>query len=334
MTTPQSVDAKARTFTEEDLYRLSSRAISEKNGTLAYQALDKLEHTSRSPELRSLASHLKDPLHKLLPPKPALPQVPDDIPSGLDVVNNKVLLDDVILPDSVKVLINEFIEEQNYFEQYAKAGIAPKRTMLLCGPPGNGKTEVAKAIATVRQLPMYIANYPDIKTGSAGATGKIVEGIFNYAATHECILFLDEIDAGAKKRGSTASDEADSLVSAMLVQLDKLPKNVICLAATNLPDDLDPAIWRRFSNRIEIANPTADLQLIYLRQRFEKFNISVATDLEIVITRLDAQNLSELNEFVTDLRRRMIREGTQKSIAELLELEIVNWPYRRRVQTD
>jgi len=176
--------------------------------------------------------------------------------------------------EHVKEEIKEAVElplrEPQIFE---KIGIRPIKGILLVGPPGTGKTLLAKAVATERESNFISVKGPEVLSKFVGESEKTVRELFRKARmAAPCIIFIDEIDALARSRGSDHMDSgvSERVVDTLLTEMDGLQdlKNVVVLAATNRPEDIDPALLRpgRFDKIIEILMPDAPA-------RFEIFKV-------------------------------------------------------------
>lgn len=254
----------------------------------------------------------------------------DDIPIGLNWVKTTVEMKHIVLPDIVKSVIEDFIEEQEHNEKYISNGLSPRNKCMLMGPPGNGKTALAKAIANRMKCPFYFVRYDDLISQRPGETSKRLFAIFEFVKTHRCILFFDEMDAIGKERSDdNEAGEMKRVVSTLLVQLDDVPPHVIVLGATNHPQMLDKAVWRRFHIRINLPNPETDEFEIYLRQTYKRYGFEPETGLRILALRLEAENFAEVEVFVEDCVRSWIKQDKQCSIDDAINVSIENWPKTR-----
>ena len=128
-------------------------------------------------------------------------------------------------------------------------GLQPRHRVLLAGPPGNGKTALAEAIAEALALPFLIVRYEALIGSFLGETAQRLAQLFAFARTLPCVLFFDEFDVVGKERGDAhETGEIKRVVSNLLLQIDALPSHVIAVAATNHSELLDSAVWRRFQN--------------------------------------------------------------------------------------
>lgn len=179
-------------------------------------------------------------------------------------------LDHLVFPDYVKKLCEELIAEQNRAELLQSYGLEPRNKILLIGPPGNGKTSLAEAIAESLMLPLLTVRYESIIGSYLGETATRLSKLIEYAKTRQCVLFFDEFETLGKERGDIhETGEIKRVVSSLLMHIDSLPSYVIVIAATNHEALLDKAAWRRFQIRLEIPKPTRS-NLEYFFTMFEK----------------------------------------------------------------
>lgn len=165
-------------------------------------------------------------------------------------------LEELELAPGPRRLIAEVIGEQKRFGLLRRYGIEPDNRLLLSGPPGNGKTSVAEAIASELMLPFYVIRYEGVVSSSLGETAARLDNAFEFARTRRCVLFFDELDTIAKERSDEhETGEIKRAVSTLLHQIDRLPLHVFLVGATSHSELLDRAVWRRFQIRAELEPP-------------------------------------------------------------------------------
>lgn len=256
----------------------------------------------------------------------------DDIPVGLSLLKTNVSMDHVILPEHVKKILYDFLNEQKNNKKYLDAGLDPRNKALLFGPPGNGKTQVTKALANYMGCPLYFVRYDALISQKPGETSKRLRAVFDFAKTHRCILFFDEIDAIGKERDDpNETGEMKRVVSMLLVQLDDVPPHVMVLGATNHAKMLDRAILRRFHIRVVLPQPSADEFERYLHMAYAKFghfpyrNVTHRNEMRILGIRLQPENFADTEVFVEDCHRTWIRHDKEITIEEAIKESIANW---------
>jgi SpoVK/Ycf46/Vps4 family AAA+-type ATPase len=259
-------------------------------------------------------------------------QSEDDIPVGLSLLKTNVSMDHVILPEHVKKILYDFLNEQKNNKKYLDAGLDPRNKALLFGPPGNGKTQVTKALANYMGCPLYMVRYDALISQKPGETSKRLRAVFDFAKTHRCILFFDEIDAIGKERDDpNETGEMKRVVSMLLVQLDDVPPHVMVLGATNHAKMLDRAILRRFHIRVVLPQPSADEFEKYLHMAYAKFGhypyttVTHRNEMRILGIRLQPENFADTEVFVEDCHRTWIRHDKGITIEAAITEAIANW---------
>ena len=139
------------------------------------------------------------------------------------------------------------------------------------GPPGNGKTSLAEAIAEALAVPFFVVRYEAMIGSFLGETAARLKRVFDYARTTPCVLFFDEFDAVGKERGDVhETGEIKRVVTSLLMQVDDLPSYTVVVAATNHAELLDRAAWRRFQVRL-LLNPTDAARARRLYRTFRRY---------------------------------------------------------------
>jgi SpoVK/Ycf46/Vps4 family AAA+-type ATPase len=164
----------------------------------------------------------------------------------------------VWMPQVAKGLAS-IVSEHNRSAELIRAGLAPTRTALFTGAPGLGKTLAAKWLAGTLGLPLMTLDLSAVISSYLGRTGSNVRYVLDYAKGVRCVLLLDEIDSIAKRRDDTDEiGELKRLVTVLLQEIDDWPVGSLLVAATNHPDLLDPAVWRRFEMHVNFPAPDAE----------------------------------------------------------------------------
>lgn len=155
--------------------------------------------------------------------------------------------------------IEHFISMNNHKNALRSAGLDINSSLLLYGPPGCGKTTIAKHISKTLNLPLVVARLDSLVSSLLGNTSKNIRKVFEFASSQPCILFLDEFDAIAKARDDQHElGELKRVINSLLQNIDLFTQDHILIAATNHDELLDKAIWRRFNNVIEIGLPSKE----------------------------------------------------------------------------
>ena len=226
-------------------------------------------------------------------------------------------------------VIEELVEEQQRGDLLRSYGIEPRNRLLLSGPPGNGKTSVAEAIASELLLPFYVVRYEGVVSSFLGETAARLDNAFEFARTRRCVLFFDELDTIAKERSDEhETGEIKRVVSTLLLQIDRLPAHVILVAATNHGELLDRAAWRRFQMRVELGPPSRAQATRFLEGLAARFGGDLGFAPRTLADKLAGASFAELEEFALDVRRRAILELPDGNLRRIVQERLEH----RRVQ--
>ena len=187
--------------------------------------------------------------------------LPVDVDSRLQLlrVENPQLEHEPILSKIIETALGQIISERKDMHSLLKAGLHPTKSILFTGPPGVGKTMAARWIASRLGRPLLILDLTAVMSSFLGKTGNNVRYVLDYAKSIECVLLLDEFDSIAKRRDDNAEiGELKRLVTVLLQEVDDWPSSGLLIAATNHPDLLDPAAWRRFELILDFQMPEPD----------------------------------------------------------------------------
>lgn len=216
----------------------------------------------------------------------ALRMLPLDSDSKLQIV--EVIPEDstrtnIILSENVGRKLREFIELVNHCDELEQAGVNISKSMLLYGSPGCGKTSIAHFVSEKTNLPLVVARLDGIVSSLLGSTAKNLRKIFSYASSMPCILFLDEFDAIAKARDDNHElGELKRVINSLLQNIDSMPTSCVLIAATNHPELLDKAVWRRFTTKIEVGLPTDEAREKIILSLTSGFNCPFTEDTQKV----------------------------------------------------
>lgn len=235
-------------------------------------------------------------------------------------------LDDLILPVAVRQEILDFIEEQHRADLLRAHGVEPRNRILLVGPPGTGKTTLAEAIAEAIAIPFFVVRYESMIGSYLGETAARLKRVIDYARTTPCVLFFDEFDAIGKERGDIhETGEIKRVVTSLLMQVDDLPSYTIVAAATNHPELLDRAAWRRFQIRFDLPLPKQRELAQYISSFLSRFDSEkISTPLNIVKA-LGRISYAEAEQFCLDVRRRQLLANGEKSLTDLIADRVKIW---------
>ena len=213
----------------------------------------------------------------------------------------------MLLPKTVLENCQELITEHMRADILRSYGLEPRNKVLLIGPPGNGKTSLAEAIAESLMLPFLTVRYESLVGAYLGETASRLNKLFEYAKTRQCVLFFDEFETLGKERGDThETGEIKRVVSSLLLQIDALPSYVVAIAATNHEALLDRAAWRRFQLRLTLPLPTRnDLQL-WFKLFEERCSFSFGLEPSILAKKMYGKSFAEAEEFALSVYRQYV----------------------------
>jgi SpoVK/Ycf46/Vps4 family AAA+-type ATPase len=207
----------------------------------------------------------------------------------------------------------------------------PRHRVLLSGPPGNGKTSLAEAIAEAIAIPLFTVRYDALVGAYLGETNARLSRLFEYARTTPCVLLFDEFDAIGKERGDVnETGEIKRVVSFLLMQIDQLPSYVIAVAATNHAELLDRAVWRRFQLRIEMPAPDLARSEVLLARCFSGLQTEPGVSPKFMAERMDPANYAEVLDFYQNVRRRHILSQGGETLRQIVLNELDLWGSRVR----
>lgn len=203
-----------------------------------------------------------------------------------------IMMDPPILTQDVWEQLQSFLKEREMLERFLEEDIVPPNSILLSGKPGVGKTYIAKWLSYKLNMPMITLDLANSISSYLGRSGQNIKSIFQYTKEQSVILFLDEIDAIAKRRDDVSDlGELKRLVNVLLKELEDCPITCVIIGATNHPELLDQAIWRRFDRNIEVQMPGET-------QRFEIIKRNLAMKVKYIdenILRIMSKGTEEIS---------------------------------------
>ncbi len=243
----------------------------------------------------------------------------------LDVVPRR-RLSALQLQPAVARAVAELIEEHRRADLLRSHGLEPRNRVLLDGPPGNGKTSLAEAIATETMLPFYVVRYEGVVSSFLGETASRLDHAFEFSRTRRCVLFFDEFDSIAKERADThETGEIKRVVSTLLLQIDRLPPHVIVVCATNHSELLDRAAWRRFQLRLALNTPSRNEATTFLESLSARFGGDLGLAPRTLADKLAGSSYAELEQFALDVRRRLVLTLPEGDATAIARTRIEQW---------
>ena len=253
---------------------------------------------------------------------------------------------DVAGEDEAKENLQEIVNYLHDPKQYEEIGASMPKGILLVGPPGTGKTMLAKAVAGESNVPFFSISGSEFVEMFVGMGASKVRDLFKQAKEKApCIVFIDEIDAIGQKRNSGqfgGNDEREQTLNQRLTEMDGFEGNtgVIILAATNRPDSLDPALTRpgRFDRRVPVELPDLKGREEILKVHAKKVKIAPGVDFNTVARMASGASGAELANIVNEAALRAVRAGrksvTQADLEESIEVVIAGYQKKNSILTD
>lgn len=312
---------KAGSQGDQQLFRTTVEAMAaEERAKRHHQLANKLEENLRSAGTR-----------------PRSPEVVRTFDGGhgglLYEVEPKRTIESLFLESATQQACRELIEEQQRKDILRSYGLEPRHRVLLSGPPGNGKTSVAEALATELLVPLFVVRYEAVIGSFLGETSSRLKRLFDFVRTHQCVLFFDEFDTLGKERGDThETGEIKRVVSSLLLQIDALPSHVVVITATNHAELLDRAVWRRFQLRLSLPAPT----IAQKEDWFAKFQETLGEPLGLspksLAARLEVSSFSDLEQFCADIHRRYVLSMPSGNLKRIIAERLEQWLHRFTIQ--
>ena len=256
-----------------------------------------------------------------------------------------IKFDDVAGEDEAKENLAEIVEYLHDPGKYKEIGASMPKGILLVGPPGTGKTMLAKAVAGEADVPFFSMSGSEFVEMFVGMGASKVRDLFNQAKEKApCIVFIDEIDAIGKKRDGQigGNDEREQTLNQLLTEMDGFEENngVIILAATNRPESLDPALTRpgRFDRRIPVELPDLKGREEILKVHAKKVKMADNVDYNKIARMASGASGAELANIINEAALRAVRDNrryvTQEDLEESIEVVIAGYQKKNAILTD
>lgn len=244
-------------------------------------------------------------------------------------------IEELVLPQPVQQACAELIEEHHRTDLLRSYNLTPRHRILLSGAPGNGKTSLAEALAHALMVPFIVVRYEGLIGSYLGETASRLRKLFDYVKTRGCLLFFDEFDTLGKERGDLhETGEIKRVVSSLLLQIDAVPSYVVIVTATNHPELLDRAVWRRFQLRLDLPPPTPASAEKYLDQTLQRLNLSLGMSLHTIAQKLAGASFSEIEDFLSDFARRYVLALPNADAGKIVAQVVRQWEGRVCPRTD
>lgn len=318
MATSAQLKALFRSYADEDNDRFYTYALQ----ISAHEA--RTGHGKLAKELRDIIDAAKQKKEKVSLSQGVLPivQPKGELANLLSASYPDVRLSEMILAEGISERLKRIIKEQHQAEILSSHGLSPRRKFLLLGPPGTGKTMTASALAGELHLPLFVIRLDGIITKFMGETSAKLRLVFDAIKQHRGIYLFDEFDSIGTTRGSMNDvGEIRRILNSFLQFIDQDDSNSMILAATNHPDILDYALFRRFDDVIEYSLPDKKERLKLLEGKLTGFS-GVELNLEKLAEESEGLSYAEISRACEDSLKDTIisrrKTVTQKTVEQML----------------
>jgi hypothetical protein len=308
------------------------KAGSQGDQKLLRTTVEAMAAEERAKHHHQLADKLEENL-RAAKPRPHAAELPRTFDGGhgglLYEVEPRRSLETLFLDSMSLAACHELVEEQQRRDLLRSYGLEPRHRVLLAGPPGNGKTSLAEAIAAHLLVPLFVVRYEAVIGSFLGETSGRLKKLFDFVRTHQCVLFFDEFDTLGKERGDIhETGEIKRVVSSLLLQIDALPSHVVVVTATNHAELLDRAVWRRFQLRLSLPAPT----LAQKEEWFVRFQQRIGEPLGLsprtLATKINVTTFSDLEQFCEDIQRRYVLTLPSANLKRIVAERLKQWQAR------
>ena len=243
-------------------------------------------------------------------------------------------LESLLLPAGVEEQIREVVEEQHRSDLLHSHNLKARHRLLFVGAPGNGKTTLAEALAHALMYPLLVIRYESLIGSYLGETSSRIQNILEYARTQRCVLFFDEFETLGKERGDTReTGEIKRIVSSLLLQTDTLPDYVVLVAASNHPELLDRAVWRRFQVNVELPQPSRKQLCVLIDSVVKRCETNLGYSTTTLATALQGSSFAEAEQFCLDIVRRAVLSHQNRDAKKITERKLKHWKARLKLKT-
>lgn len=316
----------------EAFYAAAKELIEEersKNHLLLANDLEKILHNGNGHSSKNLASN-STPWYQF-------PEPPRDKETGLALLEVKrfdLTWEYIILSENIFRTLKEVVLENRKQDILAAYGLKPKNKLLFCGLPGCGKTQTAKVLSSVMDLPLVYVNLTAVFSSYLGETATNLQKIFTYVERDEWVVLFDEFDAIARDRNTpNEHGEVKRLVNSLLQLIDSTTSKSLFIAATNHESLLDSAVWRRFDEIILFEPPTLDLRIALLKRYLTAIRYP-GINLTSFATRIENATGADVERICADAIKMVILRGDNVLTADDLEVAIGRFLNRQLIIAD
>lgn len=287
------------------------------------------QHTVLASTLEEILQSTPAPLPRPAPPGNGTAVSGHPVEALLHEVNPQRRLDDLVLPKEVMEICRELIQEHHRTDILRSYNLEPRNRVLLIGPPGNGKTSLAEAIAEALMVPLLVVRYEGVVGTYLGETANRLRRLIEHACTRRCVLFFDEFETLGKERGDThETGEIKRVVSSLLMQIDSLPSHVVVIGATNHPELLDRAVWRRFQVRMALPEPTRVRLEEWFARFIQRIHIPLGYAPRTLADKFVGSCFADVEEFGTTVFRQYVLAQPDANAKAIVDRILATWQAR------
>ncbi len=241
----------------------------------------------------------------------------------IEVFQPKIKFNDMVLDKEVKSALNRIVEEQRKVGLLRQHNLMPRRKLLLTGPPGCGKTMTAQALAGELGLPVFIIRLDGLMSKFMGESIAKLRMIFDAMENHRGVYLFDEFDSiGSHRNQGQDVGEIKRVLNSFLINIEKDQSNSLIIAATNIPESLDKALFRRFDDIINYPLPEACEIKNVLKKNFFGFSLSTNTSFENIAKEAVGLSYSDIVRACEEAIKEMIITGENKISVPFLLISI------------
>ncbi|WP_339904239.1 AAA family ATPase, partial [uncultured Cyclobacterium sp.] len=236
-----------------------------------------------------------------------------DLKELLDVFQPVIKLPNMVLDAPTRTSLEKLIEEQKNWQLLRQYNLQPKRKLLLTGPPGCGKSMTAQAVAGELGIPVFIVRLDGLVSKFMGESIAKLRVIFDAMVNHRGVYLFDEFDSiGSHRNMGQDVGEIKRVLNSFLINIEKDQSNSIIICATNLPEMLDKALFRRFDDVIEFPMPTEREIQLMIKKQLQAFNFERPLVLENIAKQFLGHNFSDIVRACDETIKAMILGGKNK----------------------
>ena len=321
MAAAEKIIALLQSYGDQDESRFYSTAMQ----IAASEA--KKGHVKLAQELKSLIEKIKTQRNsqsvsktRMLPINEAQRELKD----LLEVYRPHIKTKDMVLTKGVSESLKRILSEQQKFDQLLQHNLEPRRKLLLVGPPGCGKTMTAKAIAGDLEIPLFVIRLDGLISRYMGESIVKLKLIFDSMYQHRAVYLFDEFDSiGTNRSSGNDVGEIKRVLNSFLMYIEKDESNSLVIAATNLPESLDKALFRRFDDIINYPLPTEKEITQLMKTQLKGYEITASKNLSAIAKQAIGLSFADVSRACKDAIKEMIVKNSNKVSSPIL-LKFIN----------